>query len=75
MYLIMYFIQIPSDGSYGIPKGLIFSYPVICKDGKYEIVQGLIVDAESQKRLDVTTEELTSERKAVEHLLKQQGEG
>jgi malate/lactate dehydrogenase len=63
-------MAIPSDGSYGVPKGIIFSYPVICKDGKYEIVKGLKVDPETQKRLDVTIEELVSERKAVEHLLK-----
>jgi malate dehydrogenase len=62
-------MAIPSDGSYGIPKGIVFSFPVICKDGKYEIVKGLKVDAESQKRLNVTTEELVSERKAVENLL------
>lgn len=63
-------MAVPSDGSYGVPKGVVFSYPVLCKDGKYEIVKGLKVDAESQKRLDVTTEELVSERKAVEHLMK-----
>lgn len=62
-------MAVPSDGSYNVPKGLIFSYPVVCKDGKYEIVKGLKVDADSQKRLDVTTEELVSERKAVENLL------
>jgi len=63
-------MAIPSDGSYGIEKGLIFSYPVVCEGGKYKIVQGLKISPESQKRLDVTKEELLSERKAVEDLLK-----
>jgi malate dehydrogenase len=62
-------MAVPSDGSYNVPNGLVFSYPVVCKNGSYEIVQGLKVDAESQRRLDVTTEELLSERKAVEDLL------
>ena len=60
---------IPSDGSYGIEKGIIFSYPVTCKDGAYSIVQGLEVDAFSQARLDATEKELREEREAVEHLL------
>lgn len=63
-------MSVPSDGSYDIPKGLIFSYPVVCKNGEYEIVKGLTVDAESRKRLNITVEELVGERKAVEHLLK-----
>lgn len=60
---------IPSDGSYGIEKGIIFSYPVKCKKGKYKIVQGLEIDQFSQERLDVTEKELRDEREAVEHLL------
>jgi len=63
-------MSIPSDGSYGIEKGLIFGYPVTCENGKYKIVQGLKISPESQKRLDVTKEELLNERKAVEELLK-----
>lgn len=63
-------MAVPSDGTYGVPKGLICSYPIVCKDGKYEIVRGLNIDGESQKRLDVTVEELVSERQAVEHLLR-----
>lgn len=59
---------IPSDGSYGIEKGIIFSYPVKCKKGKYKIVQGLEIDQFSQERLDVTEKELRDEREAVEHL-------
>jgi malate dehydrogenase len=61
-----------SDGKqYGIPKGLIFSAPVICADGKYTLVEGLNLDDEtSQMRLKKTIEELISERQAVENLLK-----
>lgn len=60
---------IPSDGSYGVEPGIIFSYPVTCKDGEYSIVQGLEIDAFSQDRLDATEKELREEREAVEHLL------
>jgi malate dehydrogenase len=59
-----------SDGSYGIKEGVVFSYPVTIENGKYKIVQGLKVTPESQKRLDVTNDELWSERKAIESLLK-----
>lgn len=61
---------IPADGSYGVEAGIIFSYPVTCKEGKYEIVQGLTIDDFSQARLDATEKELRDERAAVEHLLK-----
>lgn len=61
-------MAIPSDGSYGIKEGIIFSYPVTCKDGEYEIVQGLEIDEFSQARLDATEQELREERAAVEHL-------
>jgi malate dehydrogenase len=60
---------IPSDGSYGIDKGIIFSYPVTCQGGAYSIVQGLELDDFSQARLDATEKELREEREAVEHLL------
>lgn len=59
---------IPSDGSYGIAPGVIYSYPCVCKDGKYEIVQGLAVNAYSRERMDATDRELREERAAVEHL-------
>ncbi|MFK8011770.1 MAG: malate dehydrogenase [Marinicellaceae bacterium] len=59
---------IPSDGSYGVKPGIIFSYPVTCKNGQYSIVQGLDIDQFSQERLDVTEKELRDEREAVEHL-------
>ena len=61
-------MAIPSDGSYGIEEGVIFGYPVTCKDGSYEIVQGLEIDAFSQNRLDETDKELREERSAVEGL-------
>ena len=58
-----------SDGSYGIDKGLIYSFPCTCKDGKYEIVQGLPVDEFSRGRMAATEKELAEERDAVKHLL------
>jgi malate dehydrogenase len=60
---------IPSDGSYGIEPGIIYSYPVTCKDGKYEIVQGLDISDFSRERMDATETELREERAAIEHLL------
>ena len=59
---------IPSDGSYGIAPGVIFGYPVTVKGGKYEIVQGLKINAFSQARLDATEKELREERAGIEHL-------
>ncbi|GAM24215.1 hypothetical protein SAMD00019534_073900 [Acytostelium subglobosum LB1] len=58
-----------SDGSYGADKGLYFSFPVICKGGNYEIVQGLKLDTFSQERFDITRKELISERDAIASLL------
>lgn len=60
---------IPSDGSYDIEPGIMYSYPVTCKDGKYEIVQGLEISEFSRSRMDVTENELREERAAIEHLL------
>lgn len=60
---------VSSDGSYGIPKGLIFGFPVICEDGDYQIVQGLSFDSFSQQFIDTTLAELEAERTAVEHLI------
>ena len=52
-----------SDGKqYGVPAGLVFSFPCVCKNGKWEVVKGLKIDAASQKRLDVTTKELQEEK-------------
>ena len=61
---------VPSDGSYGIAPGIIYSYPCRCKNGDYEIVQGLEIDAFSREKMDATDRELREERTAVEHLLK-----
>lgn len=63
-------MAIPSDGSYDIESGIIYSYPVTCKDGKYTIVQDLEISEFSRSRMDVTENELREERAAVEHLLK-----
>jgi malate dehydrogenase len=62
-------MAVPADGSYGIEPGIIYSVPCVCKDGDYEIVQGLEVDEFSQGRMDTTEAELREERKAVEDLL------
>ncbi|OKJ59866.1 malate dehydrogenase [Streptomyces sp. CB02009] len=59
---------IPSDGSYGVPEGLISSFPVTCTDGKYEIVQGLEINDFSRGRIDASVKELSEERDAVREL-------
>ena len=59
---------IPSDGSYGIKPGVIYGYPVTCKNGKYSIVQGLEINPFSRERMDATDKELREERAGVEHL-------
>ncbi|MEU8384452.1 malate dehydrogenase [Streptosporangium sp. NPDC048865] len=59
---------IPSDGSYGVPEGLISSFPVTSRDGRWEIVQGLEIDAFSRERIDATVRELEEERSAVREL-------
>ena len=66
-----YSVAVCSDGSYGIEKGLICSFPVrTTKDGGWEIVQGLPVDAFSREKIDATVNELKEERDAVSSLLK-----
>jgi malate dehydrogenase len=62
-------MAIPADGSYGIEAGIIYSYPVRCSGGKYEIVQGLSVSDFSRERMDATETELREERAAIESLL------
>ena len=62
-------MAIPADGSYGIEPGIIYSYPVRCSNGKYEIVQGLSVSDFSRERMDATETELREERAAIEALL------
>ncbi|RJQ87635.1 malate dehydrogenase [Amycolatopsis panacis] len=57
-----------SDGSYGVPEGLISSFPVTAKDGRYEIVQGLEIDEFSRPRIDASVAELAEERDAVRKL-------
>ena len=60
---------IPTDGSYGIDEGIVYSYPVRCRDGDYEIVQGLDINEFSQTRMDATEAELREERAAIASLL------
>ncbi len=62
-------MAVPSDGSYGIAPGVVYSYPCVCRDGDYEIVQELAVDEWSRAKLDATDRELREERAAVEELL------
>ncbi|MCB9703551.1 MAG: malate dehydrogenase [Myxococcales bacterium] len=62
-------MAVPSDGSYGIEPGVIYSYPCTCAGGDYSIVQGLEINAFSRARMDATNAELREERAAVEHLL------
>ena len=61
-------MAIPSDGSYGVPEGIISSFPCTCRDGRYEIVQGLEIDDYSRSKIDASAEELVSERDAVAEL-------
>jgi malate dehydrogenase len=60
---------IPSDGSYGIPDGVIYGYPCVCRNGKYEIVKGLEVSEFSRSRIEATLKELHEERNSIKHLL------
>jgi malate dehydrogenase len=60
---------VPSNGEYGIPKDVMFGYPVTCEGGRYSIVEGLPVDAFSQACIDKTLAELTGEQDGVKHLL------
>ena len=62
-------MAVPSDGSYGIPEGVIYSYPVTTKNGEYQIVQGLPIDEFSRKRMDATLGQLREEREGVKSLL------
>jgi len=58
-----------SDGSYGIPEGIIYGFPCVCSNGKYEIVKGLDIDAFSRERMNLTLKELQEERDGVKHLI------
>ncbi|MEV5647544.1 malate dehydrogenase [Nocardia sp. NPDC052254] len=58
-------MAVPSDGSYGVPEGLISSFPVTCAEGEYRIVPGLEIDEFSRERIDLSVAELAAERDAV----------
>jgi malate dehydrogenase len=61
---------VPSDGSYGIPEGVVYGFPCLCKGGgSYEIVKGLEIDAFSREKMNATLKELEEEREAIKHLL------
>jgi malate dehydrogenase len=61
-------MAVPSDGSYGVPEGLVSGFPCTCANGEYQIVQGLELDDFSRARLDASVAELASERDAVADL-------
>ena len=62
-------MAIPSDGSYGISEGIIYSFPVTCQNGAYSIVQNLEIDEFSKKSMGITEKELLEEKAAIDHLL------
>jgi malate dehydrogenase len=62
-------MAVPSDGSYGIPAGVIYGFPVTCKNGEYQIVQGLAVNEFSRQRMEATHKELLEERDGVKELI------
>jgi malate dehydrogenase len=62
-------MAVPSDGSYGIAPGVIYGYPVTCKNGEYQIVQGLAVNDFSRQRMDATHKELLEEKDGVKELI------
>jgi malate dehydrogenase len=61
-------MAVPSDGSYGVPEGIISSFPVDCEDGDWEVVQGLGIDDFSRARIDASAAELVEERDTVQGL-------
>ena len=63
-------MSVPSDGSYGIPAGVIYGFPVTCKNGEYRIVQGLPISTLGRKHMEESYRELLEERDHVKHLLK-----
>ena len=62
-------MAIPSDGSYGVSEGIIYSFPVTCSNGQYEIVQGLEIDDFSRDAMNASESELLEEKEAIKHLL------
>ena len=61
-------MAVPSDGSYGVAEGVLSGFPVTCKDGQYQVVEGLEIDTFSRERIDLSVSELLEERAAVEGL-------
>jgi malate dehydrogenase len=61
-------MSVPSDGSYGVPEGLVSSFPCTCSGGKYQIVKGLEIDGYSRAKIDASVAELQEERDAVKAL-------
>ncbi|HZL80757.1 MAG TPA: malate dehydrogenase [Demequina sp.] len=61
-------VAMPSDGSYGVPEGLVCGFPAVSKNGAWEIVQGLEIDAHAREMIDVSVAELIEERDAVKEL-------
>tara|TARA_Y100001970_G_scaffold160665_1_gene196546 strand:- start:6142 stop:7113 length:972 start_codon:yes stop_codon:yes gene_type:complete len=62
-------MAIPSDGSYGISEGIIYSFPVVCQNGTFSIVQNIEIDEFSKECMELTERELLEEKEAIEHLL------
>jgi malate dehydrogenase len=61
-------MAVVSDGSYGVPEGLVSSFPCTCADGEWSIVQGIEIDDFSRPRIDASVAELDEERQAVKEL-------
>jgi malate dehydrogenase len=62
-------MSVPSDGSYGIPEGVIYGFPVTCKHGHFDIVQGLPISELGRRHMRESHQELLEEREHVKHLL------
>jgi malate dehydrogenase len=62
-------LGVPSDGSYGIPEGIVFGFPCECKGGEFKIIQGLEIDEYSREKINLTLKELTDEAEAVKSML------
>jgi malate dehydrogenase len=62
-------MAVPSDGSYGVPEGIVYGFPCTCKEGNWSIVQGLEINDFSRAKMDATAGELQEEAAAVAHLL------
>ena len=60
---------IPSDGSYGIPEDIVYSFPVTCQNGSYSIVQGLALTDFDRAKMKISYDELVAEKNAIKHLL------